>query len=48
MIFQKPVTSLNPMLSIGRQLSEVLRWHTGLDRAAELLRLVGIGAPWRG
>ena len=51
MIFQNPATSLNPVLSIGRQLSEILRWHTGigrkpaLDRAAELLRLVGIGDP---
>jgi oligopeptide/dipeptide ABC transporter ATP-binding protein len=51
MIFQNPATSLNPVLSIGRQLSEILRWHTGLgrraamDRAGELLRLVGIGDP---
>ena len=51
MIFQNPATSLNPVLSIGRQLSEILRWHTGLgraasmDRAAGLLHLVGIGDP---
>ncbi len=51
MIFQNPATSLNPVLSIGRQLTEILRWHTGLgrraalDRAGELLRLVGIGDP---
>ncbi len=51
MIFQNPATSLNPVLSIGRQLSEILRWHTGMgrkaamDRAGELLRLVGIGDP---
>jgi peptide/nickel transport system ATP-binding protein/oligopeptide transport system ATP-binding protein len=51
MIFQNPATSLNPVLSIGRQLSEILRWHTGmgrkpaLDRVGELLRLVGIGDP---
>ena len=51
MIFQNPATSLNPVLSVGRQLSEILRWHTGmgrraaLDRAGELLRLVGIGDP---
>ncbi len=51
MIFQNPATSLNPVLTVGRQLSEILRWHTGLgrkaalDRAGELLRLVGIGDP---
>ncbi len=51
MIFQNPATSLNPVLSIGRQLTEILRWHTGIgrkaatDRAGELLRLVGIGDP---
>ena len=51
MIFQNPATSLNPVLSVGRQLSEILRWHTGLgrkaamDRVGELLRLVGIGDP---
>ena len=51
MIFQNPATSLNPVLSVGRQLTEILRWHTGmgrkpaLDRAGELLRLVGIGDP---
>jgi oligopeptide/dipeptide ABC transporter ATP-binding protein len=51
MIFQNPATSLNPVLSIGQQLTEILRWHTGvshqaaLDRAAELLALVGISDP---
>jgi len=46
-----PATSLNPILSIGQQLTEILRWHTGvsrqaaLDRAAELLALVGISDP---
>jgi oligopeptide/dipeptide ABC transporter ATP-binding protein len=51
MIFQNPATSLNPILSIGQQLAEILRWHTGvsrqaaLDRAAELLTLVGISDP---
>ena len=51
MVFQNPATSLNPLLSIGRQLTEILRWHTGmgrrpaLDRAAELLHLVGIAEP---
>ena len=51
MVFQNPATSLNPLLSVGRQLTEILRWHTGMsrgaarDRAAELLRLVGIAEP---
>jgi peptide/nickel transport system ATP-binding protein len=48
MIFQEPMTSLNPMLTIGRQLTEGLEFHLGLTpqaaaaRAGELLRLVGI------
>src|SRR5213595_306323 len=48
MIFQEPMTSLNPVLSIGRQIGETLRLHQGLsDRAArqraiEMLRLVHI------
>lgn len=48
MIFQEPMTSLNPVLTIGRQLSEALELHMGMDRAAsrrrsvELLELVGI------
>ncbi|NED81686.1 ABC transporter ATP-binding protein, partial [Streptomyces sp. SID11233] len=51
MIFQEPMTSLNPVLTIGRQIGEVLRKHQGLgrrearDRAIELLTLVGIPAP---
>ncbi len=53
MIFQEPMTSLNPVLSIGVQLGEGMRRHLGLSRAAaearavELLRLVGIGDPER-
>jgi oligopeptide transport system ATP-binding protein len=48
MIFQDPMTSLNPVLTIGRQLREALETHLGLDkrealaRAAELLDQVGI------
>ncbi|MET0258607.1 MAG: ABC transporter ATP-binding protein [Methylobacterium sp.] len=34
MIFQEPMTSLNPVFTIGRQISEVLIRHRGLDRAA--------------
>jgi peptide/nickel transport system ATP-binding protein len=48
MIFQEPMTSLNPVLTIGRQLMEMLELHLGMKgeearkRAAELLSLVGI------
>lgn len=48
MIFQEPMTALNPVLSVGEQIRENLREHRGLagraaeDRAAELLDLVGI------
>lgn len=48
MIFQEPMTSLNPVMTIGRQLTESMEMHLGLDRdesrknAAELLETVGI------
>jgi oligopeptide/dipeptide ABC transporter ATP-binding protein len=48
MIFQEPMTSLNPVLNIGRQIAETLMLHEGLnwrgalDRAVEMLRLVNI------
>ena len=48
MIFQEPMTSLNPVMTIGRQLTETLRIHLKMekaaaqDRAAELLTMVGI------
>jgi oligopeptide transport system ATP-binding protein len=48
MIFQDPMTSLNPVLTIGYQVSEALMLHLGMDRAAarkrsiELLEMVGI------
>ncbi len=53
MVFQEPMTSLNPVLTIGRQLSESLELHRGLDKAASrqesirLLQLVGIPDPQR-
>ncbi len=48
MVFQEPMTSLNPVLTIGRQITETIEQHRGIDRAAaeqramELLGLVGI------
>jgi oligopeptide transport system ATP-binding protein len=48
MIFQDPMTSLNPVLTIGRQIGEALELHLGMDkkqaraRTVELLELVGI------
>ena len=53
MIFQEPMTSLNPVLTVGRQIGETLRMHQGLDkqaaeaRAVEMLTLVGIPEPAR-
>ena len=53
MIFQEPMTSLNPVLTIGRQLRETIQLHEGLDRnaaekrAVEMLTLVGIAEPQR-
>jgi len=53
MIFQEPMTSLNPVLTNGRQIGETLRLHQGLskqqaeDRAVEMLKLVGIPEPGR-
>jgi peptide/nickel transport system ATP-binding protein len=53
MIFQEPMTSLNPVLSVARQLGETLRLHEKLDgravekRAVEMLELVGIPEPRR-
>ena len=51
MIFQEPMTSLNPVFTVGDQIGESLRLHEGLsrrearDRAIELLRLVRIPTP---
>ena len=53
MIFQEPMTALNPVLTIGRQIGEVLERHFQLsgnelqDRVEEMLRLVGIPEPRR-
>src|SRR6266850_1995410 len=53
LIFQEPMTSLNPVLTVGRQIGETLRMHQGLDkqaalaRAIEMLTLVGIPEPVR-
>ncbi|HSE91767.1 MAG TPA: ABC transporter ATP-binding protein [Methylomirabilota bacterium] len=53
MVFQEPMTSLNPVLTIGRQLTEGLEIHLGLSptdarsRAVDLLAMVGIPDPQR-
>jgi peptide/nickel transport system ATP-binding protein len=53
MIFQEPATSLNPVLTVGRQIGEALELHAGLrgaaarQRAEELLNQVGIPDPRR-
>jgi peptide/nickel transport system ATP-binding protein len=53
MIFQEPMTSLNPVLTVGRQIGETVMLHEGLSakdaeqRAIEMLTLVGIPAPAR-
>jgi peptide/nickel transport system ATP-binding protein len=50
-IFQEPMTSLNPVFTVGEQIAESLRLHEGLsrkaalDRAVEMLRLVRIPTP---
>ncbi len=53
MVFQEPMTSLNPVYTVGRQIAESLRLHEGLsraealNRAIEMLRLVRIPSPER-
>ena len=51
MIFQEPMTALNPVFTVGNQIGETVRLHQGLDpeaareRSIEMLRRVGIPAP---
>jgi oligopeptide/dipeptide ABC transporter ATP-binding protein len=51
MVFQEPMTSLNPVYSVGHQIAEVLRLHRPVGgrearkRAVDMLRLVGIASP---
>jgi oligopeptide/dipeptide ABC transporter ATP-binding protein len=51
MIFQEPMTSLNPVYTCGRQIEEAIRFHQGLDKAAarektiQILDMVGIPLP---
>lgn len=51
MIFQDPMTSLNPVFTIGSQISDIIRRHQGVSKvqankaAVEMLRLVGIPSP---
>ncbi|WP_309866900.1 ABC transporter ATP-binding protein [Desmospora profundinema] len=51
MIFQDPMTSLNPTMTVGKQIMEGLMWHQSFNReqarkrALEMLRLVGIPTP---
>jgi peptide/nickel transport system ATP-binding protein len=51
MVFQEPATALNPVLTVGRQISEVIERHTSeknpRQKALELLRAVGIPEPER-
>lgn len=51
MIFQEPMTSLNPVFTIGNQISEAIQLHQGLskkaalERSVDMLKLVGIPSP---
>ena len=51
MVFQEPMTSLNPVFKVGTQISEAIQLHQNLnekegrERSIEMLRLVGISSP---
>jgi len=51
MIFQEPMTSLNPVIKVGEQIAEIVRLHEGksnkeaMAHAVDMLRMVGIAAP---
>ena len=53
MIFQEPMTSLNPVITVGKQVAEALRLHSGMDaraakaRTIEIFEKVGIPEPER-
>ena len=53
MVFQEPMTSLNPVLTVGKQIGETVQLHQGMNardaeaKAVEMLTLVGIPAPGR-
>ena len=47
MIFQDPMTSLNPVLTVGRQMTEAIRLHMNLDKAAARDRAIRSAGPRR-
>ena len=53
MIFQEPMSALDPVFTVGHQIAETLRVHTGVskeearERTLDMLRRVGIASPER-